>query len=465
MVNYARFKPVSAISAKGRLLVGILRFFYALRRSIWQQFDTHLVPQHHEDPLKMTFAEKLYMGQKYYYKAMINPEEGTDTASHFARQHLLFHLPKGFTCSATITLGAGGDLIPYKPVNAATTAQLWQEAGPFFFDNQLVFANLETVADPQKPFSAAPEVMLADMFFNIDAACFDIFNGNGQFRGFDVLSTANNHSMDLGEAGILATIDFLKQRRIAHCGTAASTTEADDFPILERQGIKVAFLAYTFSLNKARLPPNKPWLCNHIFLNESHPDLSLIVRQTALARQRGADVVVASLHMGCAYQAYPSRHTISNMHAICAEAGVDVLLGGHAHHPQPMEVYKHRHKSGRQSQHLIVYALGDFVAYDIFKWSHLALLLKIHLGKGALNGQPHAQVLGFEAKPFYMERSPNGQLQLVDLERIRLQMPIHYTKRQRREVAELANFFDQFVLLPAQQRALARQPWLGQRPK
>ena len=236
-------------------------------------------------------------------------------------------------------MSAGGDLIPYKCIQPRHSRHLWEEAGPFFFQNDIVFANLETVADVSQAYSAAPEIMLHDMYFNIQAESFSVFSGNHQYKGYDVLSTANNHTMDMGENGILATQEFLRSRNIAYCGTSRSAEERDDFPIVERNGIKTAFLAYTFSLNKESLPAGKEWLCNHILLNEPNPDISLIVYQAKLARARGADMVVASLHMGCAYQAYPSMHTVKNIHRICREADIDIVLGGHPHNLQPMEIY------------------------------------------------------------------------------------------------------------------------------
>ncbi|TAD82592.1 MAG: CapA family protein [Bacteroidetes bacterium] len=461
-VNYNTYKPVSTLTLKGYMLVAGVRLLYALRRLLGKPLRQHILPNHHEDPLKMTLEEKLYLGQKYYYKAMIAPEAGANTAAYFAQQTLQFDVPKNFVPQQSITLSAGGDLIPYTSINPQTTRELWAEAGDYFFGSDLVFANLETVANPKAPYSAAPEVMLADMYFNIDAKTFDIFNGNGQYRGFDVLSTANNHSMDLGENGILATIEFLQERNIAYCGTANSDAALHNFPILEVKGIKVAFLAYTYSLNKMRLPENKPWLCNHICLNEPNPNLDLVVQQAAIARQKGADVIVASLHMGCAYQAYPGQTTMKHMHQICAAANIDVLLGGHPHHAQPMEVYTHTHANAKTTQHLIVYSLGDFIAYDIFKWGHLPLLLKINLVQGLLDGKKHTQVVGLEAQPFFMWRQHNGQLMLRNFNKLR-KAPIKslgFTKAQQVELAELCDFFDRFVMTPAQQNTLTN-PQLG----
>ena len=455
MVNYNTYNPVHPITLKGRLLVGLVRFIYSGRK--WLGFPSWktVLPKHHEDPLKMTFAEKLYFGHKYYYKGMVQPEAGSQTAAYFAGQSLQVSVPSGFVPQQTITLSAGGDLMPYEAINTNTTHELWTEAGDFFFGSDVVLANLETVADISESFSAAPEVMLHDMFFNIDENCFNIFNGNNQYRGYDVLSTSNNHAMDLGEKGLLNTMNFLQQKNVSYCGTSHSAEGRDAFPIIEKQGIKIAFLAYTFSLNKETLPDGKPWLCNHIFLNEENPDLSLIIHQANVAKNRGADVIIAALHMGCAYQAYPSGHTINNMHAICEAANIDVLIGGHPHHCQPMEIYKTTKADGNIREHIIIYSLGDFIAYDIFKWGHLTLILKLHFAKGTLDNKTVTQIIKLEAKPFYMHRKKNANLILVDFMTIKNSPEKYFaSKKDKRMIAELSDFFDRFIFTKKQQQAL-----------
>ena len=452
MINYEGYNPVRTLSVKGKILVTIVRFLYFIRKLIGlPQWNTAL-PEHHEDPLKTKFVEKLYLGYKYYYKALVKAEAGSGLESYFGNQTLEIKLPGGFIPQQTISLSAGGDLIPYDCITKEKCSHLWNEAGDFFFNNDIVFVNLETVADLSKPLSAAPEVMLHDMFFYINEETFSIFSGNGKYRGYDVLSTANNHTMDMGEAGILATQHFLRSKSIAYTGTALSAQTRDDFPIIERKGIKVAFLAYTYSLNKETLPKGKEWLCNHLNLNEADADISLIIHHSNLARQRGADFIVASLHMGCAYQAYPSKHIVNNMHRICNQTGIDIIVGGHPHNAQPMEIYtSHATADKLPKQHFIVYSLGDFIAYDIYKWCHLPLLLRLHISRGAVEGKTVILLTKIEAKPFYMYMDKNGTLQLKDFAKLSKEAEKHIPEKKIvKEVRELSDFFESFVITPKQ---------------
>ena len=455
-VDYNKYNPVITITLKGKILVGIVRFYYRILQWLGKDQWTSVWPAHHEDPLKMTFTEKRYLGHKYYFKALIKPEEGSGLETYFKHQDLRLNIPPGFTILESITLNAGGDLIPYTCIQTDVCKNIWRHTGDFFFNADIVFTNLETPADYSKPSSAAPEVMLHDMYFNADAAMMKIFNGNDQYKGFDVLSVANNHSLDAGTEGLLKTLQLLKKKNIAYCGAAMKQEEQHDFPIIDRNGIKVAFLSATFSFNKEVLPANMEWLCNHIELNQPNPDISLLIEQANIARERGADIIVAALHMGCAYQAYPSMHTVNNIHAICDNAGIDIVIAGHPHHAQPMELYV---SPATGKQHFIVYSLGDFIAYDIFKWGHLSMLLKLEISKSSLNGKIFTCVTGIQIKPVYMHAVIKSgavtSLELLDyLELKKNPSAFLNNKKDLQKFNEVTDFFERFVLQPQQQHVL-----------
>jgi poly-gamma-glutamate capsule biosynthesis protein CapA/YwtB (metallophosphatase superfamily) len=455
-VNYKKYKPVITISIRGEILVGVVRAYYHLRQLLGKDKWHSVVPNHHEDPLKMTFEEKRYLGHKYYYRAMILPEKASGLDDYFRSQNLQFTIPEGFIPNKTITLSAGGDLIPYTCIQPAVCTSIWKHTGDFFFNADIVFANLETPADFSKPVSAAPEVMLHDMYFNADAAIMKIFNGHDQYKGYDVLSVVNNHSLDMGTEGLMNTMQLLRQKNIAYCGAALNKEEQNDFPIIERNGIKTAFLAATFSFNKEVLPNDKKWLCNHIELNQPDPDITLLIEQAALARERGADIIVAALHAGCAYQAYPGLQVVKNIHHICDAAGIDIVIAGHPHNAQPMEIY---HSAVTGKQHFIAYSLNDLIAYDIFKWCHLPMMLKIEISKGMLNEKPFTCVTALQVKAAYMHAAiKNGKvtsLELLDYKQVKTEPSKYFTnKNDRQKFEETSDFFERFVLLPQQQHVL-----------
>lgn len=450
MINYKTYNPVRAISLKGKLLTRLVRFGFRIR-SIFGKKHMYPLKGHHEDPLKMTTGERLYLGYKYYYKAIVQAEENSGIAEQFKRP-LQPEIPEDFIPETTITLSAGGDLMPYTCINKQTCAHLWDEVGEFFFSSDLVFANLETPIDTGKKPSAVPEVMLSNMYFNGSAELFDVFSAFGKYGKYDILSVANNHSLDQQPDGLLNTLDFLTEKQIAYTGGAKTADTYNDFPILERNGIKIAFLAYTFSLNMETVPAETPWLCNHICLNEPNPDISSIVQQAQLARERGADLVTASLHMGCAYQPFPDQQIIDTVQRICREANIDLVLGGHPHNPQPLSFYDFRDQvTGEERQSLIIYSLGDFVAYDIFKWCHAPLIAKLRISKGTINGEKRTRITGVQLKTIYLdatvEKGEVTQLRFRDLKRLREKSEFAQLSRDsQKELVEIIDFLDEFVL-------------------
>ncbi len=447
----SHFTPhTSQYTLRGRILVRILRILYwfvaLFNGEKWKKPPLDF----EENPAFYTFKDVLFLGYKYYFRP---PDEfSEEIISHFKNQKLDFSPPNNFIPQTQITISAGGDLMPYEWIQKKYTKHLWDEIGTFFFDNDIVFANLETPIDLASAPSYVPEVMLNDMLFNADEEMFDIFNGittpspsfkggeliatspssfkGGEFiapllpkeglgvvkppfKGFDVLSTANNHSLDMGENGVLATIQFLESKKIKHTGTSKDKENKQNFPILERKGIKIAFIAYTYSMNKFEDIKDKEYLVNHIRLNHAQCteiDILPIIEDIALAYSRGADLVVLSLHTGNAYQALPSAHTINIYHQIFEKTGVDIILGSHPHNPQPMEQYnflcpiKKINKKG-----FCIYSLADFVAYDIFVLDRLIPLLKLTVQKGTITTTKegisqtimHTQLTNVLLKPIY----------------------------------------------------------------
>jgi len=442
------YNPVRPITLKGKFLVGLVRLLFKIRKSLGGKDWLHPMKGHHEDPRKMNFRQQLYFGYKYYYRAILKGDKGADLEPYFQSQGAKFQNKDTSNSTQKITLSAGGDLMPYFCITPEQCNNLWEDSGDFFFDADLVVGNLETPLNPNKPASLVPEVMLSNMYFNADQDMFNVFSGLGQYKGFDVLSTANNHSMDQGEEGVIETIKFLDQKGIHHVGTAKSENERDAFPIVEKNGIKIGFLSYTFSLNALVCPEGKTYLANHLNLNEANPDLSLIVHQAQLARQKGAEFLVAFLHMGCAYQPYPSQTIVDNMHQICRQTGIDLVLGGHPHNAQPIEFLDIKDPfSGQNKQATIVYSQGDFVAYDIHKWCKLPLLLKFDLAK--INGG--VVISAIRAKLFYnYAQLKNGKvesLRLLDYTCLRENSNILATDQPaQREFEDLSYFAEEFLL-------------------
>ncbi|MFH8344416.1 CapA family protein [Streptomyces sp. NPDC018045] len=169
--------------------------------------------------------------------------------------------------------------------------------------------------------------------------------------GYDSCSTASNHTLDDGSAGIRRTLDALDAAGVRHAGSARDADEAARPTLLEAGPAKVAQLAYTYGTNGIAVPEGQPWSVNLI-------DRDRILADARAARRAGADVVVASLHWGTEWQQDPDEQQRTLAHALTAartdgRPDIDLVLGTHAHVPQAYE---------KVNGTWVVYGMGDQLA-------------------------------------------------------------------------------------------------------
>lgn len=169
--------------------------------------------------------------------------------------------------------------------------------------------------------------------------------------GYDSCSTASNHTLDAGTAGVARTLGAMDRAGLRHAGSARSAGEARNRTMLAAGDATVAQLAYTYGTNGIPVPDGKPWLVNLI-------DPARITEDARAARRAGADVVVVSLHWGTEWQEAPDALQRAVARRITASGtggrrDIDLVLGTHAHVPQPYE---------KVNGVWVVYGMGDQLA-------------------------------------------------------------------------------------------------------
>lgn len=169
--------------------------------------------------------------------------------------------------------------------------------------------------------------------------------------GFDVLTTANNHSCDRGRRGVLGTLAVLDSLGIATTGSYRNAQErAECVPlILPVRGHKLALLAYTYGTNG--MPQPHPAIVDTI-------NRAQIARDLARADSLGADYKVVQIHWGIEYQQAPNQAQRSLAHWL-AQQGVQAIIGSHPHVVQSSEYLAGR--DARDST-FVIYSLGNFVS-------------------------------------------------------------------------------------------------------
>ena len=168
--------------------------------------------------------------------------------------------------------------------------------------------------------------------------------------GFDILSTANNHSLDQGKVGVISTIEALKSYGLKNIGTY---NEPSDKILIEKvNDINVGLLSYTYGCNGMEYTLTEEELNNMINIIDEDRIKSDIEKSV----EKGADLVVVFIHWGNEYQREPSEEQME-LGRKMVEWGANIVFGSHPHVIQKSEIIKHNGKDN-----FIIYSLGNFIS-------------------------------------------------------------------------------------------------------
>ncbi|MCF3119791.1 CapA family protein [Streptomyces arenae] len=251
------------------------------------------------------------------------------------------------------TLAASGDVLPHPSIirraqadaggDGYDFAPMLAGAKPVISKADLAICHMETVYGADGDYSGYPSFKSPPQVARALKA-----------TGYDSCSTASNHTLDAGAAGVRRTLDALDKAGVKHAGSARSAAEDKEPAWLRAGGAKVAQLAYTYGTNGHPLPQGKPWTVDLMRRDK-------IIADVRAARKAGADVVVVSLHWGTEWQDAPDRQqlTLGKQLTASRTAGrpdIDLILGTHAHVPQAYE------KVGGRGGTWVIYGMGDQIA-------------------------------------------------------------------------------------------------------
>ena len=177
--------------------------------------------------------------------------------------------------------------------------------------------------------------------------------------GFSVVSFAGNHCLDWGPDGFHDTVEHLRAARLEVVGVGDDIAQARRPVLLERAGVRVAFLAYSSILPahywaEARragcapmraftvyepIEPDQPGTPARIHTYPHRDDLATLCADVAAAKQR-ADVVIVSLHWGIHFVPEVIADYQRDVGHAAVDAGADLILGHHAHILKGVEIYR-----------------------------------------------------------------------------------------------------------------------------
>ena len=169
--------------------------------------------------------------------------------------------------------------------------------------------------------------------------------------GFDLILTANNHTLDARDRGVKRTINTLDSLAIPHIGSYINACERENkLPlIINIKGYRVGFLNYTYGTNGIGIQGD---------VVVDYIDKELIARDISLTRKAGAEILCVAMHWGDEYQLLPNKYQKTLAKWLC-DQGVDIIFGGHPHVVQPMELIDNK-ITGRKTA--LFYSLGNFIS-------------------------------------------------------------------------------------------------------
>jgi len=275
-----------------------------------------------------------------------------------------------------LTVAAGGDVLGDRQVgdfiDKKGGAAVFAGVRPYLEKADVAFVNLEC------PVSTKGTAVKTKKY---------TFRGRPQLvdglisAGIDVVSLANNHSLDYGTAALLDTVSRLDKAGVAHAGAGANAKAAQAPAILDTPAGTVAVLAFTDIIPGGFAAGPKT-----AGVNPASPDRARVLASIKAAAAK-ADYVIVSFHWGIEYTGNADQDQRKLAHE-AIDAGADLVLGHHPHVIQGMELYHNK---------LVAYSMGDFVFDHYSRVTGEAYILQLSL--------PPQGAPSFEVVPVYLNES------------------------------------------------------------
>lgn len=270
---------------------------------------------------------------------------------------------------ATAAIGATGDILMHEKViqsgydkksDSYTYDSMFEHFSKWVCQVDYAVANLEVTLcgeDNGYSYSGYPR-------FNCPDSIVDALKN----AGFDLLLTANNHSYDTGSKGFFRTQAVIAERGLPHIGSRPAP-EDKNYLVADVNGIQIGMINYTYNtgtksdgsvaLNGNKLSAENAQLINTFDYKRLPEFYTQLENGIAAMRADGAEVIVLYIHWGNEYQTTESKTQNQMAQAIC-NLGVDVIVGNHAHVPQPVELLTNENDESKKT--LCLYSTGNAVS-------------------------------------------------------------------------------------------------------
>lgn len=266
---------------------------------------------------------------------------------------------------ASATLCAQGDLLMHEPVirsgkqadGTYDFSTIFQYIAPYVQGYDYAAVNLETtLGGSAYPYQGNPE-------FNCPDAIADAMVD----AGYDMALTANNHASDTYASGIFRTLEQLRDRGLTTLGTMLNQEEKK-YEVVEINGIQIGMLCYTYATNE--LSEGQPSLnyrdfirqtgvVNYFLESKLERFFTEVEGHIADMRANGAEAIVLYIHWGQEYNTTENALQQGMAQRLC-DLGADVIIGGHPHVVQPMELIESTVDPDHRA--VCIYSVGNAVS-------------------------------------------------------------------------------------------------------
>lgn len=255
------------------------------------------------------------------------------------------------------------------------------------YDFNSIFKNIN-------PFIERSDLVIGTMETNFTNAQFSGYNKSNSPRefamavkkaGINVVSLAHNHALDYGINGLKDTKKYLQEMNYDVLG---DRLEENNILIKDVNGVKIAFLAYTYGVNEEQSKTSKELETVNIFSEEQ------VKKDIEYAKQK-SDTICVLMHWGDMYsnEVSEGQRKIADF---LVDNGVTLIIGTHPATVQPMEIRQNK----EEKNVLVAYSLGNFCSSIVEDNAKVELILNIELRKSGETGEVFLRKVDYT--PLYM---------------------------------------------------------------
>ena len=319
-------------------------------------------------------------------------EESLTASTHQLADALQLADRQKINYSQSITVNAIGDILVHNPVYESAKTTEGYDFKPMFEPIKKYLEAADITIANQESIIGGEEIGLSSYpSFNSPYEVADALKD----AGVDIVSMANNHTLDRGEQAILNATNYLNQVGIAYVGAYRNEKDRNQPRMITKNGISVGFLSYTYGTNGIPIPDGKDHLVNYIEQEQILHDLDELQNQV--------DFVFVSMHFGSEYEPLPNDEQIY-LTDLLTNNGADVIIGHHPHVLQPVDWISVNGEHERFAN----YSLGNFLSNQKGLDRNIGAISQITLTKERKNGGFTHSVSNASMMPTYNTSAEYG---------------------------------------------------------